>query len=136
VNSELSQGSVQRTGLCAVLFKSKIENMKSNNKKKMPNELSVGNGTKPHVGGSLPFPEDELKRVQAEINEVNKGSKIDMRKLMNVDAIPLDELGQLLNDIYQLISGFAMDEVWSEWDESVRRRVVKMQIEVQKLNGQ
>lgn len=94
------------------------------------------NSAKLPVGGSLPFPEDDLKRVQAEIDEVNKGSKIDMRKLMNVDAIPLDELSQLLHDCNQLISGFAMDEVWSDWDESVRQRLVQMQIKVNDARGQ
>lgn len=102
----------------------------------MPNELSVGNGTKPHVGGSLPFPEDEMKRVQADIDDVMKGKVIDTRKLMNADVIDMDELSQLLHDCNQLISGFAMDEVWSEWDESVRQRLVQMQIKVNDVRGQ
>src|SRR6185312_12393126 len=49
----------------------------------------------------------------------------------NVGVVSLSELSQLLNDIYQLIGGFSMDEVWSEWDESVKKRVLKMQIKLQ-----
>jgi hypothetical protein len=41
-----------RTVLCAVLFKCKIENMKKNNIKKMPKEPSAENGTKPNVSSS------------------------------------------------------------------------------------
>jgi hypothetical protein len=41
-----------RSGLCAVLFKSKIENMKKNNIQKMPKAGQAGNGTKPPVSGS------------------------------------------------------------------------------------
>lgn len=88
------------------------------------------------VGGSLPFPEDEMKRVQEDIDDVMKGKAIDTRKLMNADVINIDELSQLLFDCNQVMSGFAMDEVWSEWDESVRQRLVQMQIKVNDVRGQ
>ena len=52
-----------------------------------------------------------------------------------IETLPLDELGQLLHDLNQLISGFAQDEVWSEWDESVRQRLIQMQLKVNELKG-
>lgn len=96
----------------------------------------TANSAKLHVGGSLPFPEDEMKRVQEDIDDVMKGKAIDTRKLMNADVINIDELSQLLFDCNQVMSGFAMDEVWSEWDESVRQRLVQMQIKVNEVRGQ
>lgn len=96
----------------------------------------TANSAKLTVGGSLPFPEDEMNRVRADIDDVNKGMMIDKRKLMNADIIDIEELSQLLHDCQQLISGFAMDEVWSEWDESVRQRLIQMQIKVNNVRGQ
>ena len=40
------------------------------------------------------------------------------------------ELSQLLHELNQLISGYAMDESWSEWDESVRQRLHQMQYKI------
>lgn len=37
------------------------------------------------------------------------------------------ELSQLLHDCNQILSAYAMDETWSEWDESVRQRIIQMQ---------
>lgn len=46
-----------------------------------------------------------------------------------------DELESLLNDVYQLITGFSLDESWSDFDESVRQRVIKMQSDIEKIKG-
>lgn len=40
------------------------------------------------------------------------------------------ELSQLLFDCNQVLTGYAMDDSWSEWDESVRQRVIKMQYDI------
>lgn len=40
------------------------------------------------------------------------------------------ELSQLLHELNQLISGYSMDESWSEWDESVRQRLHTMQYKI------
>lgn len=36
-------------------------------------------------------------------------------------------LSQLLHEVWQVMDGFAQDEVWSDYDESVRQRVIELQ---------
>ena len=36
-------------------------------------------------------------------------------------------LSQLLHEVWQVMDGYAQDEVWSEYDESVRQRVIELQ---------
>ena len=41
------------------------------------------------------------------------------------------ELAQLLHDVQQILSAYAMDETWTDWDESVRKRVIELQYKLQ-----
>lgn len=41
--------------------------------------------------------------------------------------IQLTELSQLLHEVMQIFDAYAMDESWSDYDESVRKRVVDLQ---------
>ena len=52
----------------------------------------------------------------------------------SVRAFNIKELSQLMHDAYSLIKGFSMDEVWSEWDESVKQRVYDMLVKIQSLH--
>jgi len=79
------------------------------------------------------FSKEQMKEVQDDIDKVNAGMVIDIPKLIGVNNVSNEELLQLLNDVYQVLGGFSMDEVWSEWDESVKQRVVEMQ---QKLKAE
>jgi hypothetical protein len=45
---------------------------------------------------------------------------------------PKSELKDLLVDVHAIFAGWMNDECWTEWDESVRRRVVEMQFKINK----
>ena len=84
------------------------------------------------------FDEKEMKMVEDEIEKVNKGAIVDRDKLLNwyknyfdgASKEAIQELSSLLFDVNQLLDGFSGDDTWSEWDESVKKRVWDMFLKV------
>lgn len=82
----------------------------------------------------MEFSEEEIKKVQDDIDSVNRGAKVDTLKLAGFPC-DINELCDLLNNCYQLLNGIKPDAVnekwWTEWDESVLQSILTMQRQIQ-----